>query len=222
MWRRITLGAGCTIMRYLDRGAEPQSWVDFKRRNKKVRYSDLDTTPDGRAVRQQMRAHLVSSQNGLCAYCCARIGAGSDSSLTEHIKPESRFPNETMDYSNLIASCVRKDSCGIAKGSEYSQQFVSPLQPDCAEHFRFYPDGSVVGVDERGKVTCDLLQLDCYPLRSARRAMIESLAWADADYVRDYYIAPDKDGNCEQFADMLEQLCDRGFFSDPVDSATDG
>ena len=199
-------------MRYLDRSDEPRSWTEFKKRNKRMRYDDLEHTPEGRKMRQVMRAHLVEQQFGLCAYCCARISADGDHSLNEHIRPRSSFPNETMDYSNLVASCVKADSCGQAKGNSYFESFVFPLQPDCAEHFRFYPDGSVEGVDQRGKDTCDLLQLNCYRLREARYAMLQSLSWADESFVREQYLTPNADGCLAQFADMLTQMCDDGFF----------
>lgn len=199
-------------MRYLDRGAEPWLWTEFKKRNKRIRYDDLELTSEGRDVRREMREYLVAQQFGLCAYCCGRISADGSHSLNEHIRPRSSFPNETMDYSNLVASCVSVKSCGQSKGNNYFESFVSPLQLDCAEHFRFYPDGSVEGVDQRGKDTCDLLQLNCHRLREARRAMLESLSWADEGYVREYCLTPRADGRLEQFADMLTQMCDDGFF----------
>lgn len=199
-------------MRYLARGPEPESWTDFKRHNKHKRYGDLQTTAEGRLVRREMREHLVSSQQGLCAYCCARITAEKTSSLIEHIKPRCSFPNETMEYSNLVASCAKNDSCGNAKNDRYDNTFVSPLQSDCAEHFRFYPDGTVEGVNG-GEATCELLQLNCYRLREARRALLETLVpWATEEYVREYYLTPDADGHLEQFADMLMQMCDEGYF----------
>ena len=202
-------------MRHIDRGPEPDSWREFKRKNRAVRYADLDATQQGRIVRREMRSHLVKSQHGLCAYCCSRITAESGSSLTEHIKPESLFPRETMDYGNLVASCTHPDSCGCAKGNVYEGRFVSPLENDCHRHFRFYPDGSVAGLDDRGEWTCDLLQLNTYRLRQARRALYESLSWASEGYIREYCLTPREGGELEQFADMLQQMCERGLFPAP-------
>ena len=199
-------------MRYIDRAPEPNSWSDFKRRNRSACYADLDATQQGRAVRREMRAHLVKSQHGLCAYCCSKITAESGTSLNEHIKPESLFPKETMDYGNLVASCTHSDSCGCAKGNVYEKRFVSPLESDCSCHFAFYPDGSVVGLDDRGKWTCDLLGLNTYRLRQARRALYESLSWATEEYIREYCLTPGVDGELEQFADMLECMVERGLF----------
>lgn len=45
--------------------------------------------------------------------------------------------------------------------------------------------------------------------------MIESLSWADEEYVRDYCLTPDANGHLEQFADMLTQMCKDGHFNRP-------
>ena len=207
-------------MRHIVRDHEPQLWSDCKKRNVNDRYVDLNLTEAGRRARQEMRKHLVGTQYGICAYCCSRISADSESSHIEHIKPESLFQNETMDYSNLVASCNNSNTCGSSKGGLYSDELVSPLEDDCAVHFKFYPNGKVVGVDSRGKYTCDLLQLNCYRLQNARRAMFESLNWADEDYIRTYFLTPDTDGNLAQFADMLEQMCEEGFFPKKADDVS--
>lgn len=200
-------------MKRIDRGPEPQSWSDYKQRNKNARYDDLQLTKSGQRARQEMRKHLVETQHGLCAYCCSKISADNNKSHIEHIRPRSLFPNETMDYSNLVGSCDNPETCGLIKGNEYSKEFVSPLEEDCRSHFRFYPNGKVIGTDRRGEYTCGLLQLNSYRLRDARRAMLENLSWASEDYIHDYCLTPDSDGNLEQFADMLEQMCEEGFFS---------
>ena len=43
--------------------------------------------------------------------------------------------------------------------------------------------------------------------------MLQSLSWADEEYVRDYYLTPDENGQLEQFADMLAQMCEEGYFT---------
>ena len=101
------------------------------------RYSDLEKSEEGINVRQIIRKSLVNEQFGLCAYCCCMITDDGSSSLSEHIRPQDLFPNDTLDYNNLIASCKNSDTCGNKKDNDYYAEFVSPLDENCEDYFRY-------------------------------------------------------------------------------------
>ena len=200
-------------MRFIDRTAfpEPAFWAQARRDPHHNCYHDLDSTKAGRKARADLRAHMVQAQKGLCAYCCCEI---SDAQAhNEHIVPESKCEQRSLDYDNLIASCNRPDSCGTFKHDAYDKhRFVSPLQADCEDHFRYREDGKLEGTTEEGRETVKALNLNQYELRTARRSlMLSLLSWANADCVRTYY-REYPDGSLKQFADMLDQFCADGTF----------
>lgn len=202
-------------MRKIDRKEEPDFWIKYKRSHPREQYSDLDKSEIGCKLRHKMRRYLLQSQYGLCAYCCRKIGM--DDSLNEHIKPQSDYPNESMDYDNLIVSCKmegRNVTCGNKKGNEYDEElFVSPLETHCGEKFIFYPNGHIEGVGKRGKYTCHILNLDSYELQRARMAQYKiCTSYQDSEMVYTYFLTPSEKGQMEPYSDMIQYFYERGDF----------
>ncbi len=82
----------------------------------------------------------------ICCYCCGSLEKGPSSAHNEHVKPQSSYPNDSMDYGNLLASCNNGNTCGAAKRDTYDDRyFVSPLREDCEDHFSFSQDGRIRG-----------------------------------------------------------------------------
>ena len=207
-------------MRYIQRQPEPAFLVEFKSLNKghkpALAYRYLDDMKDGRKLRSRLRVHLTESQGYLCAYCCRRIysqAQGDASSHVEHICPQSVNDGRSLTYENLVASCSDNNSCGMKRKNEYDESlFVSPLEPDCASHFKFYEDGSVRGTDERGEYTCRILGLDSERLRQGRSARIqevrsvESSGMEPQDYIAFLKEDRGREGQLVEYLDMLEQI----------------
>lgn len=61
-------------MRKINRQEEPDFLMEYKRLHPKERYDDLKNSEEGNEVRRNLRAFLIQSQHGLCAYCCRKIG----------------------------------------------------------------------------------------------------------------------------------------------------
>lgn len=124
-----------------------------------------------------VRNKLKSEQKGLCAYTEFNISAFvSLASSTqygchiEHIKPKSRFPNETFDYENLVVSVLDAHDLhsikqgrlsvitqdpddkshlnyfgGHAKFYFYDANlFISPTNPDCEHFFAFLEESGAI------------------------------------------------------------------------------
>lgn len=205
-------------MRFIHDRTEPDFWKEYKRNHRRDTYNDLGATADGAQIRSALREHLVQSQNYLCAYCCKQIE--TNSALNEHIKPKgvARYTRFSMDYDNLIASCITegKDStCGARKGNQYNEAlFISPLQEDCNDHFSFAMNGEIIGTTEKGRYMIDLLNLNSYRLKQARAATIKAcFAYPEENWIKNYYLTPDAEGKLSQFADMIEKYYQDGFFS---------
>ena len=138
----------------INKTEEPSFWKDYNKKYPREIYNNLDNSDKGKDVRRQLRKHLLEQQKYVCAYCCSSID--ENSTLNEHIYPKESYPQKSMDYNNIVASCNDKksqnQSCGSKKGNKFDEKlFVSPLEKDCESHFKFYPDGRIEGLDERGK-----------------------------------------------------------------------
>ena len=202
-------------MKKIDRWDEPDFWIKYKRLHPKDQYGDLKNTSDGNQVRRNLRQYLLLSQHGLCCYCCRQIGM--DDSLNEHIRPQNCFPNETMEYDNLVVSCKTEGvnaTCGSRKDKDYNEKlFVSPLRDACEKEFLFYPNGQIKGVDLCGTYTCQLLNLNAYELQRARRAQYKICErYQDPEMVSLFFLTPSENGILEAYADMIQYFYDRGDF----------
>lgn len=176
-------------MRRIRKQPEPTSLIQFKAKANQdwlPEWSNLSTD-----VKHELHAALMAEQGFICCYCEMRIKVGS--SHPEHIHPRSRDPVEKqLDYENLLASCGRESTerrdrsqpvlprhCGICKADWYDQsKFVSPLDDDCEECFRYTADGQIGPSASRpiaAKETITRLALDIDKLRAMRRAALDAV-----------------------------------------------
>lgn len=179
-------------MQRIIKDEEPDFWKTYRRRNPKCTYNDLDKNDNGKAVRRKIRGHMIKQQNYICAYCCKRIN--EDSAANEHIRPKGdpKYMSLSMDYNNLVASCKTFKTCTMKKDNEYSEElFISPLDEDCESHFEYFPDGSIRGITEKGKYTIELLGLNEYSLKDARKCQYASCeSMRNKQLIYEYYIKP--------------------------------
>lgn len=147
----------------------PELLVDFIRKNPSATYDSDSFKP----LRIMLREHLLKEQKYLCAYCCCSIN--TDSSHNEHIEPQKQGgiqSKRSLDYCNIVASCNKKNTCGRHKGNIYDEKlFISPLSPECNDRFSYDPNGFICG----DQYTIDLLNLNDYQLRSARKAVFRTI-----------------------------------------------
>lgn len=131
---------------------------------------------------------LAFEQYYLCVYCERKIS--SDNSRIEHIKPQSVYPAERFNYSNLVVSCHGKDdpnlivqshhgynvdSCDHFKGNLYDETlFLNPASiEDISDFFKFdLTKGTIYANDNRSpenaKYMIEKLNLDNPSLRNER------------------------------------------------------
>ncbi len=210
---------------------EPQDFSDWKQQANPdwiPTWGNLSGKP-----KKALHSTLLAEQGYICGYCGRRINA--DSSHIEHFKPRSHFPDLTLDYQNLIASCpgypaekdVPKGSkthpaqehCGQKKGDWYDNQLtVSPLIDDCAEFFRFTGDGQILPSRDSQKTnaaeeTIARLRLDHETLNRSRSKAIEAeifgletLTPDDIDELINAYNQPDKKGQYIPFCSTILYL----------------
>ena len=188
-------------MKFIKKKKEPESFSQWKG------IANLDWQPLWENLRDSdasqpkfmpktdLHNSLLHEQGYICCYCGRRIY--KDSSHIEHFKPRQLFPELSLDYSNLLASCPgypeEEDSkaltklqlpqahCGQKKGSWYDPTLtVSPLRNTCEEYFRYTASGEILPVSDpvmhaAAKNTILKLGLDHPGLERSRRKVVEEL-----------------------------------------------
>jgi len=161
-------------------GAAQTAWKNFKKK-------------------EALNTVLLDEQLHLCAYTELRPDQLGLSTHIEHVKPKSKFPAQTFDYRNLVASILNHRDLqsyakadqfgGHAKGNHYDKRhFMSPLKASARRNYFLYLcDGRVVPSEKKSrryqkkaKHTIDLLNLNAPLLVNQRKRWIEELEeWLD-------------------------------------------
>jgi len=195
-------------MKHIVKSKEPQALLDFKSEFKRKHKRDAIYENISAGAKKSLKASLFFEQYYLCCYCMKRIKPGN--SHIEHIKPQSRNPTLTLDYSNMLVSCNgiedRNEHCGHNKDGWYDENdFVSPLDKDCEETFSYCVSGQIGSSKKNGKTTIDRLNLNSLLLIRARKALIELSGLFEEDFdqrkrdILEYYTVPNSDNELPPF-----------------------
>ncbi len=177
-------------MKYIRKRRSPGELNDWKNANRtpitlgEMVWEDLDT-----AAKESTRSSLLLEQGCLCCYCGARVKP--QSGHVEHIKSQSRFPDERFNYKNLLFSCdggqrnARTVSgrrpgprhCGPRKADTFRERMVTPLERICEDCFIYTADGQILPNDRSARsadaqMTIEILGLDEARVKNARQAAI--------------------------------------------------
>ena len=162
-------------MRHIIKNSEPILFTNWKRQNR-IAPQNLTYDSLGQAEKSAIKSSLLVEQGYLCAYTMKRITA--EDCHIEHIKPQSLYPEQDIDYENMIA-CFPKDGGDVAQGygapikaGHTVDGFVSPLRQDCEARFAFTENGQIQAKDDAAGNTIDLLNLDHQTLVEYRQAAI--------------------------------------------------
>lgn len=153
-------------MRKIDKTNEPKSLTDYKKKTPNGSYDNLNSQ-----IRQDIRQSCLIEQYYLCTYCCKEIT--SENSMNEHIQPRHHFPNLSLDFNNIVASCTTKGQCDNAK--EAKEILLTPLMEECETELAFRYNGRVDGTTKRAKKTIEILNLNNHKLCNARKQIIDDL-----------------------------------------------
>lgn len=159
---------------------EPASFTGWKRRNRGANWDDFSGTPEY----HELKTQLVSEQDGFCCYCELAVEADQSSNV-EHLKPKGTFTRTRFTYANLLASCVKGDSCNAKKQGWYCSRMVTPLQPKCQSRFTYTQNGQIIPAresDSHAQKTIKKLGLNCRRLRGLRESIIKGLESAIGNY----------------------------------------
>ena len=180
-------------MKYINKSQEPEifaTWKGCENEEWKPTWDNFQS-PEKPAVHQA----LLQEQGYICCYCGMRIA--KETSHIEHLQPQEIYPDLTLNYSNLLASCPGEGEdpdwkkpkklspyqkhCGSKKDNWYnSDLMVSPLQPNCDEFFRYTGFGEILpsndlGMHSAANETINRLGLNDPKLQAARRKQIQKI-----------------------------------------------
>lgn len=200
-------------MRKINKGAEPECLTQWKQNNPKSSYAVLsESAPE---LRKTIRLSLLTEQYHLCAYCCKPLEKIKDCH-NEHVEPQSKKPELSLDYNNLVASCETSKQCGHAK--ENKELPLTPLMLECETELKFKLSGKVKGLTERAKEMIDILNLGDknIALIEYRKKLIDSLlqkSGVEDDTEDDEllellieYLQKPKDGKLQPYAPVVVNI----------------
>lgn len=192
-------------MKHIKKNKEPEAFTKWVKKNSKKSWDEF--VREGGEIKGVLNNTLLEEQGYLCCYCECRV----DSYHIDHFKPKGKFPKERFSYSNLHISCTtqgEKARCGHKKLEEFSNDLISPLEEDCALHFSYTISGKIEGLDQRGKETIKICNLDSQALTEMRKVLIDSFLFYD-DNLREEEIKKHLDSSKPQlgeFYTMIEYL----------------
>lgn len=148
-------------MRKIDKGEEPRVLTRFKVQNPGKHYTDLN-----HAERSAIRQACAAEQLHLCAYCCVQISGERPDTMNEHLLCRDHYPQLSLVFDNIVASCTTPGQCDAAKGNRSAP--LSPLMAECEEELCFLISGRVEGRSARATETIAALNLGDHEDRNKR------------------------------------------------------
>ncbi|MFD3156747.1 retron system putative HNH endonuclease [Haloimpatiens sp. FM7330] len=180
---------------------EPNFLLEYKKKYSPKSWNDYNKDDIKAKIKENI---LVIEQYEYCPYCEKRIYDNNDGHI-EHIKPRDNYPKEFQNYNNLLVSCNQKNSCGMYKKNKYDDKFINPVIDNPENYFSYnIANGEIIpkSNDEhsneymRVTYTIEILNLNCYELKEARKALIDIL-----EVYR---------GNYEEYNEYLQFFIDDG------------
>jgi uncharacterized protein (TIGR02646 family) len=147
-------------VRKITKGNEPASFAEWCRdkppeQNMNDRFKQLHRDERWDIIHDLSRS-CAAEQYFLCCYCCGDISDGSFR-MNEHVKARKTYPELSLDYGNIAASCKNRNQCDKAHG--YKELPLTPFMDECETELKFYISGRVKGLTPRAEETIRVLNL---------------------------------------------------------------
>jgi len=132
---------------------------------------------------------LVKEQKGVCAYCEKEIDSDSNNSNIDHFKTRNLFPQETLNYHNLLVSCNTKNRCSsykdksIKNKSEYNN-IVNPVLEEPDDFFDYLPTGEITPINNKADFTINIFNMgikESHSLVQERKLIAQALEYCYND-----------------------------------------
>lgn len=161
----------------IKKGAEPKSLTEYRVKKNNPNYSY-----DDYADKDDIRLALLDEQGYLCAYCMQRIS--TDTMKIEHWHSQSKYPDEQLDYKNMLACCKGGEGnisehqyCDTAKGNKSLKYNPSNPQHHVLLKIKYkLKDGEICSEnDDFNEQLNDVLNLNLAMLKNNRKTVIDEI-----------------------------------------------
>ncbi len=130
-----------------------------------------------------LRAALVDEQRGLCCYCMRRISEDGGKMKIEHWHCTSRYPDEELDYGNLLGACKGGEGspygvqhCDTRKANRDLQWNPADPRRRIEERIKYGADGTIRSTDATfDDQLNDVLNLNVSHIKDRRRAVQDGI-----------------------------------------------
>ena len=162
-------------MRSITKDGEPASLAEHRQ----TPHSDFDNFQDKDLLRQA----LVTEQRDLCCYCMGRIRASRESMKIEHWLCRAYYPDEQLNYRNLLGSCLggegqpaHKQHCDTRKGDRALRWNPAEQSHQIETRVRYELDGSIRGNEPKfDDQLNDVLNLNLPLLKQGRKSLLDAV-----------------------------------------------
>ena len=162
---------------------EPHFFVEAKSKVKRPNESNAWSDENINSIREDLALYILNEQSGLCIYCEKVVKDYPKNCHIDHYKKRGYFPNETLNYDNLLISCNNENRCAKYKDKKIKQEdylkFINPIleNPEDFLEYTFYgelkPKDSLNQVDkDKAVFTIDILNLNERSLVEERKTVI--------------------------------------------------
>lgn len=210
-------------MKYVIKHQEPSSLSNLKISHPNITYTDLGAYYP--TIKSEVKRALMQEQGYICCYCEGRIS--TNDSHIEHFRPKSDLSVDSLDFSNLLCSCLKDKvagdplHCGHLKNNWFDPiLLISPFDISCETKFRYKPDGLISPADpndQAAKETINKLGLNIPKLIAMRKQAIESftdienpLSPSELQQFVANYLQQDVQGRFSQFWTTIKYLYEHG------------
>lgn len=154
----------------IKRGKEPNSLLEFRKKNPDADYEEMPQN-----VRQDVRKQMWEEQRHLCAYCMRKV-RDSHVMRIEHCRPrhpqgeENHDKKATLDYKWMLGVCYgnslekgvkpEDETCDAHRGN--TELTINPFDEISIRKIKYRVDGSIYSDDvEINKDVTETLNLNC-------------------------------------------------------------
>lgn len=157
-------------MIHILKNREPQSFTTY-RLTQDASYANIPST-----VKDDLKKSLLEEQGYLCAYCMSRISL--EKMKIEHFLPQSVYPSEALEYSNLLAvcrgyegECSQNQTCDTKKSNQIIT--INPLNLDHVNNTTYFRDGTINSNSYQNDLD-KILNLNLFKLKNNRKNALSS------------------------------------------------
>lgn len=83
-----------------------------------------------------IREALLKMTSAKCCYCETKLGPGYKELHVDHFHPKSSYPNEVVEWNNLLPACPHCNKCK-SDHDTYKEPIINPCEEDPRYYFYF-------------------------------------------------------------------------------------